>query len=65
MRKRQPWTNLGENKTCPKFPEKSGYGALVEGKKNLITLTELDDVRDETLERTGPRSHKAMMYQEL
>lgn len=37
----------------------------MEGKENVITLTELEDVRDETLERTGPRSRKAMMYQEL
>lgn len=55
----------GDSKTCPKFPEKNGYGVLVEGKENSITLTQLDDVRDETVERTGTKFRKSMMYQEL
>lgn len=52
----------GENKSCPKFPEENGCGVLVEGKENSITLTELHDVRDETIERTGTKFHESMMY---
>lgn len=52
-------------KNMPKFPEKNGCGVLIQGKENSLNLTELNDVRDETVEEIGTKSYKAMMYKEL
>lgn len=64
MRRRQPWANL-RGKNMPRFPEKNGYGVLIEGKENSISLTELDNIRDETVEENKDKSYKAMMCKEL